>query len=134
LRWNANVGKIERMRAPLRVLGCVITLTALFAPWAAAVPTVVHLAFDHHHDESPGTHQDVHEAATVLHGHGHEDGTPAHRHDSTAAMASSQAPIPHVTIHPAILAAASAALVAGGAVLDRLDPSPPPRVPIILRI
>lgn len=123
------------MAAPLRVLGCLLTLTAMLAPWAAVVRTAVHLAFDaHHHDEALATQDDLHDAATVLHGHGHEDGTPAHSHDATIAQASSQGPVPCLTIHPSVTAFAATASLAGATVLRSLDPFPPPRAPIILRI
>ena len=123
------------MAAQLRVLGCLMTLTAMLAPWAAVVRTAVHLAFDaHHHEEASPTPDDLHDAATVLHGHGHEHGTPAHSHDATVAQAP-QAPLPSLTIHPSVPAFACAAIAADAAVLLRyLDPSPPPRAPIILRI
>lgn len=123
------------MAAPLRVLGCLITLTAMLAPWAGVVRTAVHLTFDaHHHDEALATQDDLHDAATVLHGHGHEHGTPAHSHDATVAQASSQAPVPSLTTHPSVTAFGSTAFVADATLLGRLDPSPPPRAPIILRI
>lgn len=129
------MGRIETMAVPLRVLGCAMTLTAMFAPWAAVVRTAVHLALEaHHYDEAPVTHDDLHDAATVLHGHGHQHGTPAHSHDATAALALSQVPVPSLTIHPSVTAFAAAALTAGAAVLRCLDTSPPLRVPIILRI
>lgn len=129
------MGRIETMAVPLRVLGCVMTLTAMFAPWAAVARTAIHLALeDHHHEEAPVTHDDLHDAATVLHGHGHEQGTPAHSHDATAALGLSQAPVPSLTIHPSLTAFASAVLTADVAFLGRLDPSPPLRIPIILRI
>lgn len=111
-----------------------MTLTAMFAPWASIVPTVVHLAFDHHHDESPWMHRDVHDAAPVLHGHGHEDGTPTHSHDATVTSASAQAQAPSPIVHPSVSVCTAAASAADAVILDRLDPSPPQRAPIILRI
>jgi hypothetical protein len=121
------------MAEPIRFIGCVMTLAAMLAPWVAVVRTTVHLAFDaHHHEEAP--RDDLRDAATVLHGHGHADGTPAHSHDATMAVASSQAPVPSLNLHPSATAFASTAFAAGATVLSRLDPSPPPRAPIILRI
>ena len=96
--------------------------------------TAVHLAFDAHREDVSGTRDDFHDAASVLHGHGHDHGTPAHSHDATLVPASSQGPAPSLTSHPSVTAFASSALAAGAAVLDRADPSPPRRVPIILRI
>jgi hypothetical protein len=112
-----------------------MTLTAMLAPLPAVVRTAVHLALDpHHHEEASVTHDDLHDAATVVHGHGHEHGTPAHSHDATVAQVSSQAPLPSLTIHPSVAPFAIADFAAGAAMLRCLDPSPPPRAPIILRI
>lgn len=111
-----------------------MTLAAMFAPWTVVVRTAVHVAVDAHHEEASGTHADLHDAASVLHGHGHDHGTPAHSHDATLVPASSQGPAPSLTSHPSVTAFASSALAAGAAVRDRADPSPPRRVPIILRI
>ena len=122
------------MAAPLHVLASVMTLTAMLAPCAGVLRTAVHLALDaHHHEEGSVAHDDLHDATAVLHGHGHEHGTPAHNHDATEGLRSSQAPVPSVTIHPSVIAFVPSSL-AVDAVLDRLDPSPPSRVPIILRI
>jgi hypothetical protein len=122
------------MVAPLRFLGCVVTLTAMLAPWASVAANAVHLTLDDHHDEAAATHDDLHDADAVLHGHGHADGTPAHGHDATMALAPSQVPAPSLAIHPSIAASASPAFDVDAVVLHRLDPSPPQRVPIILRI
>ena len=123
------------MAAPLHVLACVMTLTAMLAPCAGVLRTAVHLALDaHHHEEASAAHDDLHDATAVLHGHGHEHGTPAHSHDATEALQSSQAPVPGLTIHPSVTAFVSSSLAADGAVLDRFDPSPPLCVPLILRI
>jgi len=123
------------MAVRLRFLGCVMTLAAMFAPWTAVMRTAVHLAFDtRHHEAVSATHDDLYDATAVLHGHRHEHGTPAHSHDSTLAVAYSQVPVPSLTIHPSATAFASAALLADVAFLARLDPSPPLRVPIILRV
>lgn len=112
-----------------------MTLAALLAPVAGVVRTAVHLASDaHHHDEASATHDDLHDAATVLHGHGHDLGTPAHSHDATEPLASSQAPVPGLTIHPSMIPFASTTFAAEAILLGRLGPSPPLRVPIILRI
>ena len=122
------------MAEPIRFIGCVMTLAAMLAPWAAVVRTAVHLAFDaHHHEQVPFAHDDLHDAAAVLHGHRHEHGTPAHSHDATLAAASSTVPVPGLTTHPSATPFATAAL-ADVVFLARLDPSPPLRVPIILRV
>ena len=130
-RWRES----KSMAPPLPVLTCVMTLTAMLAPCAGVLRTGVHLALDDYHQEGTSTvHDDLHDAAAVLHGHGHEHGTPAHRHDATEALQSSQGPVPSLTIHPFVTAFGSSSLAADSAVLDRFDPSHPLRVPLILRI
>ena len=112
-----------------------MTLAAMLAPTAVSLRMAAHLAVDaHHHEEPSTTHDDLHDAAIVLHGHGHENGTAEHSHDTTLSLASSQASIPSLTVHPSVTVFVSSAFTADAAVLDRFDPSPPLRVPIILRI
>src|SRR5688572_22350750 len=117
----------------LRLLACAMTLAGMCAPWAAAARTAIHLAFDdHHHDEVAAALHDVHDAATVVHGHGHEHGLPAHDHPATLIAASSLALPPTGAVSlPGVLPA----VPAHAAIWAHLSgPSPPLRVALILRI
>lgn len=122
------------MSARLQRLGCVMTLTAMLAPWAVVVRTAVHLAFDAHHHEGAAATRDDHDGTAVLHGHAHAHGTPAHSHDATLAVAGHQVPAPSLILHPSLPTSTFTATVAEAILLPSLDPSPPPRAPIILRI
>ena len=123
------------MAAPLRILGCVLTLIAVSTSWTSVVVMAVHIVLDDdHHADAADHHDDLHHAATVLHGHSHDAATPSHSHDATAALASSQAPAPSLTTHASFAASGSSAFGPEAVATGRLDPSPPQRVPIILRI
>jgi hypothetical protein len=123
------------MPAPLRLLATTLTLAAMLSPWATVVWTVVHLALDaHHHEVVSATDGVHHDAAAGLHGHGHDHGTPAHRHDTTAAATSHQLPSPTSSIHPSLTGVTFATPAADVNFVARFEPSPPQRVPIILRI
>ena len=130
----AKVGTIEAMAAPLRTLSCVMTLAAILAPWGAVVWTVAHLALDDHHEAPWATDDARRDAAAVLHGHGHDHATPDHSHDATAAAAPNPLPLPGLTVHPSAGGFASTALLAVLGCPVRFEPSPPQRVPIVLRI
>lgn len=123
------------MPASLRLLACTLTLAAVLSPWVTVVWTAVHLALDAHHHEVVFATDDVrHDAAAGLHGHGHDHGTPAHSHDTTTAATSRQLSSPTLTIHPSVTGSICATPTAEVNFVARFEPSPPPRVPIILRI
>lgn len=122
------------MTAPLRLLACTLTLTAMLSPWATVVSTVVHLALDAHHQVTTTTHEEHHDASDAVHGHHHHQGTPAHSHHATTAATSHQLPSPPLSSHPSVTGVTSATMTADVNFVARFEPSPPPRIPIILRI
>ena len=112
---------------------CLWALIAMSAPWASVAVTALHVVLDDHHSEAAADHVDFDHAAAALHGHSHENGTPAHGHEATVALAPGQLPAPSLNTYPPLMpldAVLSNVAVAFG----RFDPSLPQRVPIILRI
>jgi hypothetical protein len=124
------------MTAPGRFLACTLTLAAMLSPSATVAWTVIHLALDAHHHEVTLATDEVHhyDTGAAVHGHHHDHGTPAHSHDTTAAAISHQLPSPTVSSHPSVTGVTSAAPAADMNFVARFEPSPPQRVPIILRI
>ena len=129
-----KVGTIEAMAQLLRALSCAITLAAVLSPSGAVVWTVAHLALDDHHEAPSATDDAQRDAAALLHGHPHDHATPDHSHDATAAATPDQLPSPGLNIHPSAGGFASSALIADPGRPVRFEPSPPQRVPIVLRI
>ena len=128
--------RIAGMGSPLRVLACAMTLTTMVSPWATVVWTAVHRALDgHHHREEAATHDDFRAALVALHGHSHTHDISEHRHHTTTATPSNAASSPGPTAHPSMMTTyASAGAAMDLAVHVRTAPSPPQRVPVILRI
>lgn len=137
------------MRRAARSVLAVTSIVALSSPWAVGWSAVLHVATDHHqddghHDDADARHhardhESEHGLQSMLHGHGHADGTPDHRHPLTNGSAAS--------LPGKLLLAAAAAVVgdtpmlaAGACSSCRLlalggpTHDPPPRSSPILRI
>lgn len=132
------------MRRALRRALAVASIVALSSSWAVGWSAVLHVATDHHEDD--GQHDDAdardheskHGLQLMLHGHGHADGTPDHRHPVTNGVASSlpgklllatAAVIGHAPMLAAGACSSCRLLALGGPTHD-----PPPRSSPILRI
>ena len=91
------------MHAGARSSGAVLTLAALLFPWAAGFALTIHLLSHDHHPRHPfadDRHRDADVAALILHGHGHEPGTPEHEHSSILPISDSlltRESTPHAT-------------------------------------
>jgi hypothetical protein len=83
------------MRRVLRRALAVVSIVALSSSWAVGWSAALHVAADHHdHDGHQVADTDHHAdresergLQLVLHGHGHADGTPSHRHPVTSGAA-----------------------------------------------
>lgn len=67
--------------------GAGAALLALSSSWAVGWSVAFHLANDHHHDGNSPDHDGALGFEMVLHGHGHPEGTPAHKHPVVGSVA-----------------------------------------------
>ena len=140
----ASVINTVRMLCRNRRFIAVLTLTSLLSPWAVSAGVAFHVA-----EHSRGAHDHVHQSEEagaielMLHGHHHDQGTPAHPHVVVSARADAGllATRPSLSAAPlalgsVLITVAAPAPLGPGVQIADTSPAPPdvPDTHSILRI